>query len=901
MRLVATLWLLVSCLNLTVQAQTPEKVITVEGVTQYRLDNGLQVLFLPDPSKGIATVNLTILAGSLQERYGETGMAHLLEHLVFKGSQKFPKPTMEMVRRGLSWNGTTNDDRTNYFASFSSSDETMAWYLNWQADALVNSNIARQDLDSEMTVVRNEFERGENVAERILLERMRSAAFQWHNYGKTVIGARSDIEHVNIERLQDFYRRYYQPDNAVLIVTGRFDVVKTLEHIHSAFGGIAKPTRQLAPLYTQEPVQDGEHQVTVRRTGDTPMVGVLYHAMPAAHPDFAAMALLVSILGAEPQGRLYRQLSSQQFATTSFGWALARREPGAVVFGAKLGAQVSVDAARAAMLKVLDDASNGTQAITQQELEQAKLLINAGFENMLSDPVKISSALSEAAASGDWRLLFLQRDRIENVQLQDLRRVAQRWLLVDNRTVGLYLPTAQPQRAPELAKIDARDQVGNYLGRPALAAAKAFNAELNGLNAKVETFGLANGMKVALLPKESRGGKVRAALTLRYGTPENLAPLRAVSSLALGMLDKGTQDLSRIALAFKALTLGLSDLDVRAGPNFITIAVQGQGDKLADMTPLLTQVLRNPAFAEDEFEKLRAKQIAQWESQRGQPDAMAGNALERLVNPYPETDIRAVPDIDTRITQLKATTLAQVKAFHATYFSASHAELVLVGAFDPVLARQEIDKAFGSWSTSTDYAPIQFQHQARHGLREVLNTPDKKSATYLADLPIEVDESHADVVALQIANFALRKRLRLRVREQAGLSYSVASWLIFHGHDPASHWRIYASFAPQNRAVVESAVDDVLAQFNANGLTPAEVKEAVDEWLERTQQMRSDDKSLAFLINTNLEKNRNFDWQAQQEFQAKGLNAAEVNRVIALYLAPKKWNQVVAGDFGARP
>jgi zinc protease len=199
------------------------RVTSVEGVDEYRLANGLQVLLIQDDSKPTTTVNVTYRVGSKHENYGETGMAHLLEHLLFKGSPGYSKVWAEFTKRGLRANGTTWLDRTNYFASFSANEENLQWYLAWQADAMVNSFIARTDLDTEMTVVRNEMERGENNSGRVLFERVLSSAYQWHNYGKSTIGARTDVEGVNIERLQQFYRTYYRPSNATVIVTGKFD------------------------------------------------------------------------------------------------------------------------------------------------------------------------------------------------------------------------------------------------------------------------------------------------------------------------------------------------------------------------------------------------------------------------------------------------------------------------------------------------------------------------------------------------------------------------------------------------------------------------------------------------------------------------------------------------------
>jgi zinc protease len=218
-------------------AQAPVKPLqplrSVEGIHEYRLANGLQVLLAPDASKPSTTVNVTYRVGSKHENYGETGMAHLLEHLLFKGTPKHPAPWAEFSQRGLDANGTTWFDRTNYFASFSANPDTLKWYLGWQADAMVNSNIARKDLATEMSVVRNEMEMGENNPGSITCSNACWATmFQWHNYGKSTIGARTDVENVDIRPpARPSTSQHYQPDNATLIVTGKFEPTQTLAWI----------------------------------------------------------------------------------------------------------------------------------------------------------------------------------------------------------------------------------------------------------------------------------------------------------------------------------------------------------------------------------------------------------------------------------------------------------------------------------------------------------------------------------------------------------------------------------------------------------------------------------------------------------------------------------------------
>src|ERR1044071_5768941 len=247
-------------LVLAAPAAAQHRVTSVEGITEYRLSNGLRVLLFPDQSKPTITVNITYLVGSAQEGYGETGMAHLLEHLQFKGTPGHTNIPQELTEHGARTNATTWVDRTNYFETFTATESNLQWALGLEADRMTNSFIAKKDLDSEMTVVRNEFERGENDPSSVLEERVMSTAYLWHNYGRSTIGARSDIENVPIDRLQAFYRKYYQPDNSVLVVAGKFDQTKTLTWINELFGAIPKPARVLETTYTAEPPQDGERE-----------------------------------------------------------------------------------------------------------------------------------------------------------------------------------------------------------------------------------------------------------------------------------------------------------------------------------------------------------------------------------------------------------------------------------------------------------------------------------------------------------------------------------------------------------------------------------------------------------------------------------------------------------------
>jgi len=397
----------------TAAAAPAEKVTSVEGITEYRLTNGLRVLFFPDASKQTATVNVTYLVGSRHEGYGETGMAHLLEHLLFKGSKHHTDIYQELTSHGARPNGSTWFDRTNYFETFSATDENLLWALDLEADRMVNSFIAKKDLDSEMTVVRNEFERGENSPLDILEERVLSTAYLWHNYGKSTIGARADIENVPIDRLQAFYRKWYQPDNAVLVVAGKFDDAKTLKWVGQKFGTIPRPKRQIDATYTTEPVQDGERSVMLRRVGDTQVVSAAYHIPAGSDPNFEAVSVLGFILADEPSGRLYKALVETKKAASISADVGQFHDPALLYTEATLTSNGSVDEARDIMLKTVEGFA--TSPPTDKEVERARDNLLKQWDLTMRNSQRAALELSEWSGMGDWRLIFLYRDRLQKV------------------------------------------------------------------------------------------------------------------------------------------------------------------------------------------------------------------------------------------------------------------------------------------------------------------------------------------------------------------------------------------------------------------------------------------------------------------------------------------------------
>ena len=880
-------------------AAGPLKPVTVvEGITEYRLPNGLQVLLNPDDSKPTTTVNVTYRVGSRQESYGETGMAHLLEHLLFKGSPRHPQVWSEFNKRGFSANGSTWFDRTNYFASFAANDDNLRWYLNWQADAMVNSFIARKDLDSEMTVVRNEMEMGENSPGRILLEKTLATMYQWHNYGKSTIGARTDVEGVDISRLQAFYKRYYQPDNATLIISGKFDAAQTLAWVQQAFGGIAKPTRVLPALYTLDPVQDGERSVTLRRVGGTPTLYAAYHVMPGAEADFAAVSLLTLILGDTPSGRLHKQLTDKQLAAEVFSFSEGLADPGFVLMGAQLAPQQDVAAARQAMLKAIESFSS--EPVTEEELSRARAKWLNDWDKGFADPQQVGVALSESVAQGDWRLFFLMRDRIKTIQLADVQRVASQYLVQSNRTLGEYLPTASPQRAPAPARADLAAAFKGFHAQAGLSQAEAFDASPANIDARTLRETLPSGMQVALLPKSTRGQAVRGVITLRFGDERSLAGWGEVPSALAALLDKGTATLSRQQIQDRLDALQ-TELAISGGAGAVTVNFSTRRPHVPALLELLADLLQHPSLPPDVLDEVRRAALTGIDAQRKEPGAVLEEAMSRHGDPYPVGDVRHARTFDEMEADWRGVDIGRVRAFHARFLSAAHAQLALVGDLDVAAVKQALQGGWGHWRNEEAYARVPTPFVAVPPAQLERLTPDKQNAVLSVSLPLRIRDQDPDYPALMLANHLLGgggdSRLWNRIREKDGLSYSVYSMVDWGQQDVNSEWRASAIFAPSNRDKVVVALREELARALKEGFTQAELDAGKRGLLSFRRLSRAQDARLAAAWVNNLYLLRDFSVSAQVDAKLAQLTLDDVNRALRKYLKPESMVWGTAGDF----
>lgn len=878
----------------------PAKTASVEGINEYIFENGLKLLLYVDKSQPKITVNCTVFVGSRHEGNGEAGMAHLLEHMLFKGTELHKNIPELLKDRGADSNGTTWFDRTNYFETLNATDENLEFAIRLEADRLVNSKILNEDLQKEFTVVRSEFEQGENDPFAVLEQRMFSSAYQWHTYGRSTIGNRSDIERVPINSLKAFYRKYYRPDNTMLIIAGRFDEKKALSLVQKYFGVLPRPNSPLPVTYSVEPPQDGDRITIVRRVGETQLVGAMYHIPAGGDPEFAAVDVLATLLSDQPNGRLYKELVDTKKAADVTGGAYAFYDPGTMFFIAQVPKGKLIAEAQSALIETLEGISS--RPITSEEVERAKrqLLNQREMETSKTDTLAIS--LSDWAAQGDWRYFFLYRDAVEKTTVEQVQLAALKYLVQNNRTVGLFLPTERSERIQIPERPNPKDLVADYRGREAISEGEQFEPTPKNIEGRLVRGKLKTGVPYAFLPKKTRGSTVNLTMHLRFGDEKSLHGKVIACKLLGRLMERGTTSLD-----FQKINDRKDELKVKmnlmSAPQLLRVTLETKREKLGEVLTLLEDILRHPAFDEEEFSILRDQYITALEEQRHDPGYLASLAVRRALRPYKRGDVRYVSTIDEDLEDLKKLKLSDVKDIHAKYLSGTEGEVAIVGDFEPAEVEPKLSAMLSNWKSRVPYQRV--SNSATTGVKVpmmVIETPDKADSNYLASQQYALRDDHPKYPAMLIGNAilggdTLASRLGNRVRQDEGLSYGVSSDLFVSPIDEFASLSIGATTNPSNRDKLVKVIDEEIRKFVKDGVTEKELKDNAQGYLQNQQLIRSNDSELATVLVSNLFTGRDMFYYEKLETAVASLTVENVNEAISEYIEPDNFVIAAAGDF----
>jgi len=885
-----------------------------QSVTETHLANGLTILSKESHAAPVVYFSVWYKVGSRNEISGQTGLSHILEHMMFKGTTDLPPGAIDhlFLTNGGEINASTAEDRTEYHELIASDRLELAARI--EADRMENSKFDPTELAHEMTVVRSELE-GDNNSPGydLYTNTFLPEAFEAHPYHWPVIGWRTDVEAVANRRdvIYSYYRNHYMPNNAVVVMVGDFDTKKAVAICQKYFGVYPAGTLEQHHI-TPEPPQRGERRVTLKRPGTTGQVVIGYHVPETGQPDHYVLDVLSQILTGGRSARLYQSLVEKGLAQSASAGDEDNRDPYLMTFDGTPSAGVTNAALEAGLEAEVTRLQ--TAPVSAEELARAIKQTEAEFI------YQNDSVSQQAATLGRYAVINLPHyednylDIIRKVTPADIQRVANAYLTADNRTVAYFdpqpLPPGQaPPPPPVTDNFGAAQPVTDPRQKAVLAALdKKFNSDTVTVKAasapKPTRVVLPNGM--TLIVQENHANKTVAMDGfVRAGSMYDPDGKYGTAAMTAAMLGRGTTTKSALQLALSLESVG-ANVGIGASTEEAGISGASLSQDFGLTLSTLADELRNPSFPPSQIERLRGQILSGIEDARqdtggtGGAGAQAEIAFTQAI--YPKGHPFWTPTLDQSAAAIKSLTRDDLLSFYRTYYRPDTTVLVVVGDVNAAAIVRQVTDAFGGWAKPQ--APVPSLTIADVG------TPAKAPAPIvipLADAPQTsilfgynggLTQTTPDYYAAQIMNYTLGgdtfgSRLGKTIRDQNGLAYSVSSgFSASHGSGP---FQVFIGANPKNATRAITLMRQIITQEQQYGVTPDEVRQA-KLYITGSYPLRLETNAgVAGVLTLAEDYGLGLDFPQRRNALYNAVTVDQVNAAAKKYLRPSAGVLVIAG------
>ncbi|MBK1850555.1 insulinase family protein [Marinobacter sp. 1-4A] len=885
------------------EPKLPEPIKTREGISEYRLNNGLTILLAPKASAGTVHIDLVYRTGSLADPTDKSGTAHFLEHMMFKGTkQRAGEQLVSGLRkRGIHFNANTSFDRTRYSAAFESDMNSLNYLLALEAERMTSLQFSPEDMSNELEVIHQEITRAKDQPLGALGESMLARAWGEKAYGRPVLGTLDELSTITPEVLHRFYEHYYHPDNATLVLTGGFDPQQALEAISLYFSDIT-PSRRVKPEPSPTLPKRGNGTTKVHQ-GNVNVLALGY-GIPAADDDNnTALAVLADIFAGEPHGRLYQTLVVPGKAQAVFALQQTFQQRGQYLFGAILtesNSHQEVQQALTEQFKALR-----SDPVSADELERAKTTMRFLKPRIMDDPAALSNLLSESVATGDWQLQLRRFDDIESLDLQQVRKHIEALFSSEKPVIGYLIAGSDDAQQPTRQRTREQANVSPDATRQASPAAPEkmpdvarFNARIMEIENSIKRSTLKNGMKVALRPLPGTSGVVQGRLNLRFGDLESLHNKRAVSDMAGTLLIRGTHTLSYQEVVDRANQLGAGFSMVPHG-NMLTVKFESPPDSLPELLALIADVLQHPALPQQEFDLLKRQRLQALQVPPDTPASIASLEMHRQVNTYPAGDIRRYTEPQEMRAMIETVTRKDILDFHQSFYSAQHGELAISGDFDLEKTQTTLDSLFGSWVSKTPYQRAIALHQERKPVLRAVST-NTTGGYYIGRLYFPANGDSEDAAALFVAEHILGRhpiasRLGKRLREHENLTYNLRSSLRLPTTGNAARISIEGDFPAGKGKLFVDIIKEEIARLAESGISQDELDMAKRTILNQRSQYLKVNKNIQNILTGQLREDITLAFWIERNNAFTSLTVDDVNSVARRYLIAENMIEVIVG------
>ena len=892
----------------------PVLVKTEQNIEEYKLDNGFRIILAPNDKENKIFMNTVYMTGSLNDPQGKGGLAHLLEHLAFKGTQNVKGEEFQrrLDQHTLSANASTDYYSTKYTSLIRPEQAAIDAVIHLEAERMDKLVLQEKYVPSEIAIVKREREVRLDQPFAVLIEQIFKSAYGNQHLGRLPIGDLKELQSINMQELNKFYRSWYAPNNAVMVLSGKFDKAAVLKQIDAQFSPIAA---RAVPAQAAVPKLDGsqlkQRQFSVQKGSDLAKFNIYLNG--ADQPIVPALAASPALYTLQPSGHLYQSIVETGLATGTSASTWLDRDFNLVFMGAVYAP--NHDAAR--VQNELNKGVEQSKGFNETELNRIKGITRNQADSIKNNAAALGSRLSDyyVARQGDWTQYFKDLEDIQQLTPADVNQVYKAFLKPEHRITGDILPTpeeqkkALAQKKPEPAKtLDQQAAAEEPLKDASVYKAEVqqyvqqSKAYLEQKEKQIQRGKLKNGIQYALFPTTIRDDKTYASISLDFGTAESLMNKDVTLDLTAYLLFRASEQQSLQQIADKIIESGGS-ASVSASGNGFNIQISAKKDQFEDFFKYFLNVMKTPAFEQAQFDLIKSQSLASLDRPYTEPDTVAALTLARLLETHQPGDLRYHFEPELAKQQYQAATREQVQQLYQQFFKTNHANIAISGEFDAKRMRKLLKAEFGSWKTAEPYARLNDGYTAYKAQKVHALSEQREFGSYQALLAMPVGRDNPDMPALQVfrhilGDSQLSSRLAQELREKNALVYGFGANMNFDSWTESGALMISANYTAGKSAQVSQAVHKVLAEMLDKGVTEQELEAAKAAMLKKRVTSLEDERRIHAMLIPQLEKGRNLLEREKRDQSIAKLTKADVDAAIKKYIRVDQLVEVMADQYG---
>ncbi|WP_244783418.1 pitrilysin family protein [Acinetobacter sp. F-1] len=893
----------------------PVLVKTEQNVEEYRLDNGLRIILAPNDKENKIFMNTVYLTGSLNDPKGKGGLAHLLEHLAFKGTKNVKGDEFQrrLDQYTLMTNASTDYYSTKYTNVIRPEKTALSEVIFLEAERMDQLVLQEKYVPTEIDIVKREREIRLDQPFSVLMDQVFKSAYGNQYLGRLPIGDLNELQSINMQELNQFYRSWYAPNNAFMVISGKFDKAEVLKQIDSHFSPIQSrsvPAQVKVPALKPEQIQ--QREFTVQKGSDLAKFNIYLNG-----PDEkikTALAVSPTLYTLQPSGHLYQSMVESGKSTMVQSSTWLDKDFNLVFMGAIYAPNHQPKTVEQSLIQGVEQ----SQPFTEAELNRVKNLTRNQADNIKNSATALGSRLSDYAVaySGDWSQYFKDLNAIENLNVSQVNQVYKGFLKPEYRISGNILPTPEEQKkAQEVTQTEAPKKTLNQQAETEepLKDVSVYQAEvkqyvaqskqyLSAKDKQIQRGKLKNGIKYALFPTNIRDDKVYATISLDFGTAQSLMNKGEILDLTAYLMLRSSESQSLQQIADKIIEVGGS---ATASPssNGLNIQISAKKEKFAEFFQYVVDVLKNPAFEQSQFDLIKGQTLSSLDRPYTEPDTVSSLTMARTIEVYQPGDIRFhfEPELATR--QFKAATREQVVALYQQFFKTHHAHIAVTGEFQPKSIQKMLKNSFADWKAAQPYARLKSEYRSYPAQKIHALSEQREFGSYQALLTFPVGADHADVPALQVfrhilGDSQLSSRLAQELREKNALVYGFSAHVQFNEWADSGALALGANYTAGKSAQVSQTVHQVLNELLTRGVTEQEVEAAKASILKKRVNALEDDRRIHSMLVPQLEKDRKLIYREKRDQAIAQLTKADIDAVIKKYIKLDQLVEVMADQYG---